>query len=37
MTVVENERAVTAFTITATFHKADSAYIRTVALSQSVR
>ena len=37
MTVVENERAVTAFTITATFHKADSAYIHTVALSQSVR
>lgn len=37
MTVVENERPVTAFTLTATFHKADSAYIRTVALSQSVR
>lgn len=37
MTVVENEHPVTAFTLTATFHKADSAYIRTVALSQSVR
>ena len=37
MTVVEHERPVTAFTLTATFHKADSAYIRTVALSQSVR
>jgi hypothetical protein len=37
MTVVENERPVTAFTLSATFHKADSAYIRTVALSQSVR
>jgi Tfp pilus assembly protein PilN len=37
MTVVENERPVTAFTLTATFHKADSAYIHTVALSQSVR
>ncbi len=36
-TVVENERPVTAFTISATFRKADSAYIHTVALSQSVR
>jgi type IV pilus assembly protein PilN len=36
-TVVEHERPVTAFTIVATFRKADSAYIRTVALSQSVR
>ncbi len=36
-TVVEQERAVTAFTIRATFKQADSAYIRTVPLSQSVR
>ena len=36
-TVVENERAVTAFTIRATFARADSAYIRTVPLTQSVR
>ncbi|MBA2626890.1 MAG: PilN domain-containing protein [Gemmatimonadales bacterium] len=36
-TVVEHERPVTAFTIKATFRKADSAYIRTVPLSQSVR
>jgi hypothetical protein len=36
-TVVEQERAVTAFVIRATFHRADSAYIRTVPLSQSVR
>ena len=36
-TVVEKERAVTAFTIRATFRKADSAYIRTVPLNQSVR
>ncbi len=37
MTVVEHERPVTAFSISATFRKADSAYIHTVALSQSVR
>ncbi len=37
MTVVENERPVTAFTLNARFHRADSAYIHTVALSQSVR
>jgi Tfp pilus assembly protein PilN len=36
-TIVEKERPVTAFTIRATYHKADSAYIRTVPLSQSVR
>lgn len=36
-TVIEKERAVTAFTIRATFKQADSAYIRTVPLSQSVR
>jgi hypothetical protein len=35
--VVEKERAVTAFTIRATFAQADSAYIRTVPMSQSVR
>jgi Tfp pilus assembly protein PilN len=37
MTVVEKERPVTAFTIRATYKQADSAYIRTVPLSQSVR
>ena len=36
-TVIEKERPVTAFTIKATFRQADSAYIRTVPLSQSVR
>ncbi len=36
-TVVEKERAVTAFSIRATFTRADSAYIRTVPMSQSVR
>ena len=36
-TVVEAERPVTRFTILATFKQADSAYIRTVPLSQSVR
>lgn len=36
-TVVEKERPVTAFSIRATYHQADSAYIRTVPLSQSVR
>jgi Tfp pilus assembly protein PilN len=36
-TIVEHERAVTAFTIRARFKQADSAYIRTVPLSQSVR
>ncbi|HZE75540.1 MAG TPA: PilN domain-containing protein [Gemmatimonadales bacterium] len=36
-TIVEQERAVTAFTIRARFKQADSAYIRTVPLSQSVR
>jgi hypothetical protein len=36
-TVVEEERAVTAFTISANYREADSAYIRTVPLSQSVR
>jgi Tfp pilus assembly protein PilN len=36
-TVVENERPVTAFTIRATYRQADSAYVRTVPLSESVR
>lgn len=36
-TVVENERPVTAFTIRANYQQADSAYIRTVPLSESVR
>jgi Tfp pilus assembly protein PilN len=36
-TVVEKERPVTAFTIRATYRQADSAYIKTVPLSQSVR
>jgi Tfp pilus assembly protein PilN len=36
-TVVEKDRPVTAFTIRATYRQADSAYIRTVPLSQSVR
>lgn len=36
-TVVEQDRPVTAFAIRASFSKADSAYIRTVPLSQSVR
>lgn len=37
MTVVEKERPVTAFSIRAQFREADSAYIRTVPLSESVR
>jgi type IV pilus assembly protein PilN len=36
-TIVEKERPVTAFSIRATFSKADSAYIRTAPFSQSVR
>jgi Tfp pilus assembly protein PilN len=36
-TVVQDNRPVTAFSIRAAFRKADSAYIRTVPLSQSVR
>ena len=36
-TVIEKERPVTAFTVAATFATADSAYIRTVPLDQSVR
>ncbi len=36
-TVIEQERAVTAFTIRGTFTAADSAYMRTVPLSRSVR
>jgi Tfp pilus assembly protein PilN len=36
-TVVENQRPVTSFQITALFGEADSAYIRTVPLAQSVR
>jgi len=36
-TVVEKDRPVTAFTIRATYRMADSAYIKTVPLSQSVR
>jgi Tfp pilus assembly protein PilN len=37
MTIVEKERPVTAFIIRAQFRVADSAYIRTVPLSESVR
>jgi Tfp pilus assembly protein PilN len=36
-TLVERERPVTGFTIRATFTRADSAYVRTVPLNQSVR
>jgi len=36
-TIVEQERAVTAFQIRGIYHQADSAYLRTVPLSQSVR
>ena len=36
-TVVEKERPVTAFVIRGTYRQADSAYVRTVPLSQSVR
>jgi hypothetical protein len=36
-TIVEKERPVTAFVIRATYKQADSAYLRTVPLSQSVR
>jgi Tfp pilus assembly protein PilN len=36
-TVVEKERPVTAFTIRASYNRADSAYIRTAPFSQSVR
>ncbi|MFI5234292.1 MAG: PilN domain-containing protein [Gemmatimonadales bacterium] len=36
-TVVESARPVTAFTVRATFEQADSAYVRTVPLNQSVR
>ena len=36
-TVVEKERPVTAFVIRATYRQADSAYIRSVPLSQSIR
>ncbi|HEX2250006.1 MAG TPA: PilN domain-containing protein [Gemmatimonadales bacterium] len=36
-TVVEKERAITAFTIRASYNRADSAYIRTAPYSQSVR
>ncbi len=36
-TVMENDRPVTAFTITATFQQADSAFIRTTPLQESVR
>ena len=36
-TVVEAERPVTAFTIRASFMQADSAYVRTVSLGESVR
>lgn len=36
-TIIEKERPVTQFTIVASFQGADSAYIRTVPLSQSVR
>lgn len=36
-TVIEQERAVTAFTIRASYVEADSAYVRTVPLTESVR
>jgi Tfp pilus assembly protein PilN len=36
-TIVEKDRPVTAFSIRATFSRADSAYIRTAPFSQSVR
>jgi Tfp pilus assembly protein PilN len=36
-TVIEKDRPVTAFTIRATYRQADSAYVKTVPLSQSVR
>jgi Tfp pilus assembly protein PilN len=36
-TIVEKDRPVTAFTIRATFSRADSAYVRTAPFSQSVR
>ena len=36
-TVVEDEKALTAFSITATFRQADSSFIRTVPVSASVR
>lgn len=36
-TIVEKERPVTAFTIRASYNRADSAYIRTAPFSQSVR
>ncbi|MGH7703342.1 MAG: PilN domain-containing protein [Gemmatimonadales bacterium] len=36
-TVVEHERPVTAFSLRANFRRADSAYVRTVPLSQSAR
>ncbi len=36
-TVVEDDKALTAFSITATFQQADSAFIRTVAVTESVR
>jgi Tfp pilus assembly protein PilN len=36
-TVIEKERPVTAFVIRATYHQADSAYVKSVPLSQSVR
>jgi Tfp pilus assembly protein PilN len=36
-TVVEKERAITAFTIRAAYNRADSAYIRTAPFSQTVR
>ena len=36
-TVVEKERAITAFTIRASYNRADSAYIRTAPFSQTVR
>jgi Tfp pilus assembly protein PilN len=36
-TVVEDDKALTAFSITATFVQADSAFIRTVSVAESVR
>jgi hypothetical protein len=36
-TVVEEEKAIRAFSVTATFQQADSAFMRTVPVIQSVR
>ena len=36
-TVVEDEKAIRAFSVTATFRSADSAFIRTIPVTESVR